>query len=291
MVVWRMTTDDHNGLDLSILVLARNEQIHIERCIHSARRLGVQIFVIDSHSTDGTADIARDMGACIVQCTADRFADKLNWALSNVEFQTTWVMRLDADEVLSDELVKTLPSVLRQIPNDVCGLLLRRQLWFMGQWMRHGGVYPSWTMRIWRRDTASCESRDLDEHMLLSQGTIQSLPLDIIDNPSFSLSTWIDKHNRYSTIEAKSVQTSDTGLMRPRLFGSAVERTRWFKVKVFYRMPPFIRPALYFIYRYVFRLGFLDGRKGLVFHFLHALWYRILVDAKIIEAKGNGFEN
>lgn len=165
-----MTGADRDVLDMSILVLARNERIHIERCIRSAQQLGVQIFVIDSYSTDGTADLALAMGAHVVQCTADRFADKLNWALSNVEFPTTWVMRLDADETLSDELIKALPETLKGLPSNVCGIMLRRQLWFMGQWMRHGGVYPTWTMRIWRRGFARCESRDLDEHMLLSGG-------------------------------------------------------------------------------------------------------------------------
>lgn len=280
-----MATEHHNMLDMSILILALNERMHIERCLQSARRLGVQVFVVDSHSTDGTADMAAALGATVLQCSANRFSDKLNWALSHVPFTTTWVMRLDADEVLSEELVKELPTALHAMPDEVCGLMLRRQLWFMGQWMRHGGVYPTWTMRIWRRDTARCEARDLDEHMLLSRGTTQSLSLDVIDNPLFSLATWIDKHNKYSTIEAASAHTSAEGLMGPRLFGSTVERIRWFKVKVFYRLPPFIRPALYFIYRYIFRLGFLDGRKGFAFHFLHALWYRILVDAKMIETK------
>jgi len=281
-----MKNHNNNSLDLSILILARNELLHIERCIQSAQQLGVQIFVIDSHSTDGTPDIAKAMGACVIQYSANCFADKLNWALSNVEFPTTWVMRLDADEVLSDKLIKVLPVIIHQLPEEVCGLMLRRQLWFMGRWMRHGGVYPTWTMRIWRRNTAICESRNLDEHMLLLKGTARTLQLDVIDNPCISLTAWIDKHNRYSNIEAEVfLHQSDKEQLRPLFFGSPVERVRWIKLNVFYRLSPFIRPVLYFIYRYIFRLGFLDGHKGFIFHFLHALWYRIVVDAKIFEQR------
>lgn len=281
-----MKESDPNSLDLSILILTRNECVHIERCIRSAQQLGVHIYVIDSYSTDGTADLALAMGAQVVECCADRFADKFNWALSNIEFHTTWVMRLDADEILSAELVQALSEELRRVPANVSGILLRRQLWFMGQWMRRGGVYPTWTMRIWRRGLARCESRDLDEHMLLIQGQSMTLALDVIDNPLTDVSEWTEKHNRYATIEAMaSRKINEAGLLQPRLFGSSVERIRWLKVNVFHRIPLFVRPIFYFIYRYIIRLGFLDGKKGFIFHFLHAFWYRVLVDAKIFEFK------
>ena len=154
----------------------------------------------------------------------------------------------------------------------------------MGQWIKHGGIYPSWTMRFWRKGKAICESRDLDEHMLLAQGVARYVPLDVIDDPLTDLRCWIDKHNNYATIEARSsMQDAKAGLLQPRLFGSAPERVRWIKVHLFYRIPIFIRPLLYFLYRYFFRLGFLDGKNGFIFHFLHALWYRFLVDAKIHE--------
>lgn len=276
--------DKRSALDLSIIVIARNERIHIERCIQSAKRLGVQIYVIDSNSADGTAELASAMGARVVQCSADSFADKLNWALTNIEFLTKWVMRVDADELLTDELVNGLPEALLHISNEVSGILLRRRLFFLGKWIRHGDMYPTWTMRIWRKDAARCELRDLDEHMVLSWGKAQTLNLDIIDSPLFNLSKWIDKHNNYSTIEAAaSASKSEVGLMKPNLFGDAIERRRWLKLKVFYKFPLFVRPALYFIYRYFFMLGFLDGKKGFIFHFMHAFWYRLLVDIKISE--------
>jgi len=279
-----MSSVDNVGSWLSVLILVRNERSHIVRCLRSIETLRVPVFVVDSHSTDGTADMATSLGAQVFQCSESRFADKLNWAISNIPFSSEWVMRLDADEIPSGEMIDSLRDVLSSVPMEVSGLLVRRQIWFMGQWIRYGGIYPSWTMRFWRTGKATCEARDLDEHMLLVQGVARYVPLDVIDDPLTDLSSWIEKHNRYASIEAKaSLRDAGDGLMRPRLLGSVPERIRWVKVHIFYRIPPFIRPLFYFIYRYVFRLGFLDGKKGFVFHFLHALWYRVLVDAKLLE--------
>lgn len=273
---------------LSVLILTRNEALHVERSVASARRVTPHVFVADSDSTDKTADLARAAGAEVVAANFPRFADKLNWCADNISFPTPWVLRLDADEVFSDDLVERLPGVLAEVAPEVSGIYLRRQLWFMGRWMRHGGMYPTYSMRLWRRGQATCEVRDLDEHMILRQGTSKQLDLDVIDDPLFDLSTWIEKHNRYATLEARSATATSTGAnsaIKADPFGSVPERVRWIKQNVFYRLPLFVRPTLYFSYRYFLRLGLLDGQVGLVFHFLHGLWYRALVDAKILEAK------
>jgi glycosyltransferase involved in cell wall biosynthesis len=273
---------------VSVLILTRNEAIHIERCVASARLLTRRVFVVDSESSDGTAEIARAAGAQVFSRAFDRFADKLNWSSDEIDFPTPWVFRLDADEVLTDKLIERLPGFVAAASLDVSGIYLRRQLWFMGQWVRHGGVYPSYTMRLWRRGTAFCESRDLDEHMILRRGTAMRCELDIIDHPLCDISTWVDKHNRYSTLEARSADREEDqagSLIKPDLFGASPQRARWLKLKVFYRLPLFVRPFLYFCYRYLFRLGFLDGTVGFIFHFMHGLWYRVLVDAKIMEAR------
>lgn len=271
---------------VSVLILSRNEALHIERAIGSARRLTCHVFVADSESSDGTAELARAAGAQVVAANFPRFADKLNWSADNIAFPTPWVLRLDADEILTEELVKTLHERLLAVAPDVSGIYLRRQIWFMGRWIRHGGAYPTYSMRLWKRGACTCESRDLDEHMVLRRGSIAHMPLDVIDNPLFDLSTWVDKHNRYATLEARAsaAGVSGTGL-QARLWGTKPERMRWLKEKVFYRLPLFVRPLLYFFYRYILRLGFLDGVVGFVFHFMHGLWYRVLVDAKILETR------
>lgn len=275
---------------LSVLVLTRNEAPHIERCIRSASRLTNIIFVVDSCSLDGTALIAETAGAMVQSRSFDNFSEKLNWSLENVPFPTPWVMRLDADEVLSDELIATLASRVARMTGEISGVYLRRQLWFMGQWIKHGGMYPTYSMRLWRTGLARCEVRDLDEHMLLTLGVSIFLPLDIIDKPLTNLTNWIDKHNRYSSLEAKTALgdgLSEDLVLRSRFLGNKMERTRWMKQNIFYRLPMFFRPWLYFFYRYLIRLGFLDGRRGFLFHFFHGLWYRILVDAKIYESSSS----
>lgn len=271
---------------LSILILTRNERHHIQRCLQSVKELNASIFVVDSNSTDGTADLAYSLGAKVVYCNEPRFSDKLNWALSNVEFESEWIMRLDADEFLSTEIKLSLLDLLSGLPDRVSGLIIRRQIWFMGQWIKYGGIYPSWTLRIWRNGMVVCESRDLDEHMILLEGKAMQVSFDIIDSPLTDLSSWTEKHNLYATIEANSLfNESARGSLKPRIFGSKVERVRWAKNKIFYRMPLLMRPFLYFVYRFFFRFGFLDGKKGFIFHFLHGFWYRLLIDAKIIEIR------
>lgn len=272
---------------VSVLVNTRNEAAHIERCIRSARRLTSHIYVVDSCSLDGTASIAENAGATVLTGEFQQFAEKLNWGLDNIRFLTPWVLRLDADEELSDELISALPSLAAKISPETSGVYFRRQLWFMGQWIRYGGMYPTYSMRLWRTGLARCEVRELDEHMLLTQGRSEVVPLDIIDRPLTDLSAWIEKHNRYSSLEAKTVLDevlANTIGLKPRLFGNKAQRARWVKQNCFYKLPPFFRPVLYFLYRYIIRLGFLDGRRGFLFHFLHGLWYRMLVDGKIYEA-------
>lgn len=274
---------------LSVLVLTRNEKIHVERCLQHAFRLTDKVFVLDSNSSDGTPDIARAMGATVVSGDFASFSEKLNWGLQNIRFETPWVFRLDADEVLTDRLTSQLEPFIGGLSEDVVGVYVRRQLWFMGRWVRFGGVYPTYSMRAYRPAFVHCEVRDLDEHMILRRGRHTALEADLIDNPLTDLSTWIAKHNTYSTLEAKSELSAsnepDDGVVKPTLLGTLPERVRWLKVKVFYRLPLFVRPCLYFFYRYVVRMGFLDGKTGLIFHVMHGLWYRLLVDAKILELR------
>lgn len=276
---------------VSVLILTRNEELHIQRCVESAKGLTPFVFVVDSCSSDKTAEIATSSGAFVISGSFENFAEKLNWSLENIDFQTPWVFRLDADETLSKGFVESINHAMEIIPDDVSGAYVRRQLWFMGRWMKHGGMYPTYSMRLWRKGCARSEVRELDEHMILSSGVAITLNVDVIDNPLTNLATWIDKHNRYSVLEARTApyqqENQNPNSVIPRFWGNRVERKRWIKLKVFYRLPLFIRPILYFLYRYIIRLGFLDGREGFLFHFMHGLWYRVLVDGTLLEQRNN----
>lgn len=274
---------------LSVLILTRNEEVHIARCLESAFRLSKSVFVLDSNSTDRTPEIVSSTKATLISGNFSSLADKLNWGLENIQFNTPWVLRLDADEILSEELIAQAPLLLHSLKSDVVGVYVRRQLWFMGTWIRFGGMYPTYSMRLVRPESVFCESRDLDEHIILRHGRYETWSADVKDIPLTDLSTWIAKHNHYATLEARSRlrerpdTTTQEGFMD--LFGALPQRVRWIKARIFYRLPPFLRPFFYFMYRYFLRLGFLDGLKGFIFHFMHGLWYRVLVDAKIIEGR------
>ncbi|MDY3818523.1 MAG: glycosyltransferase family 2 protein [Lachnospiraceae bacterium] len=275
-------------LDLTVLILTKNEEKNIEKCIRSFQGIARRFVIVDSFSTDRTVEIARSLGADVYQNPWVDYATQLNWGLDHTDIDTTWTMRMDADEELLPELVREMEQVLPTLEEDVKGIELRRRVIFMGRWIRHGGVYPTIMLRIFRTGFCRCEQTIMDEHMYLTEGRTVRLKHDFIDKNTKSLEWWIGKHNWYSDREVadyldKQRQLESEDAIRPKLFGNQAERKRWLKYLLYYRTPLMRRAHWYFIYRYLIRLGFLDGKEGLAFHFLQGYWYRFLVDAKIME--------
>ncbi len=274
------------GLSLSVVILTYNEEVNLPACLESVEGLDCEVFVIDSGSTDRTAEIARDAGAEVIFHEFETQAQQLNWALEHLSLKGEWVLRLDADERLTHGLADELGSVLPSLSPDIAGLYLKRRVYFLGRWMRHGGYYPTWLLRVWRNGCAQSEDRLMDEHMVLLRGHAAYLQHDIVEQNQKGLLAWIERQNRYSSREAVAlVNGSGEEGIRPQLFGTPEARRRWLKQNVYLRFPPFIRAFLYFVYRYVFQRGFLDGKEGLIFHFLHGCWYRFLIDGKIYELR------
>lgn len=276
--------------DLSIIIPATNEILHIERSVRSALTLTDKVYVVDSYSTDGTADVAKRLGAQVFQYdwTAEsNFSKKMNWALENLPIQTTWVMRLDADEYLvGDSWGEEFDKQISNVTDGINGINVLRRIYFLGRWMRHRDNYPRPSMRILRYGKVRFENRWLDEHIDLGNGTSWDFPLEIADNPIITISQWINKHNNYSLREAVMVIDEEIGLMQkdPSLhsFDEKALKTKA-KKKRYNRMKPYWRGFFYFCYRYFFKLGFLDGREGFLWDFYHAWWYRNLVDTKVQE--------
>jgi len=275
-------------LPISVIILTYNEELNIEDCLKSVYGWVEDIFIVDSFSTDKTLEIARRYTDKIYQHPFENYAKQFNWALENLPIKTDWVMRLDADERVTPELKEELMEKLDKFSNDVTGLYVKRRVFFMGKWIKHGALYPVWHLRIWRIGKGYCEERWMDEHIKLIDGKTVFLENDIIDDNKKELHWWINKHNWYATREAIDLLNLkynflNLDTLKGELTGSQEKRKRWIKEKVYARMPLFIRPFLYFLYRYFFKLGFLDGKEGLIFHFLQGFWYRFLVDAKIYE--------
>ncbi len=274
---------------LTAIILTYNEALHIERCVRSAQRVADDVLVVDSHSTDATVDIASRLGARVLQNGWTNHATQLNWALEHGSIQTQWVMRLDADEFLDDRLLDSLPPMLSKTPGEVGGFEVNRCIRFLGREIRHGGMAPLWTTRLWRNGWAHCEARWMDEHIVLSRGRIGRLPGEIVDENLNSLTWWTQKHNLYANREAADLLDRRFGLGLAEQTASGLNRQarlkRWLKNHVYARLPLGVRPWLYFFYRAVLRLGMLDGARGMMFHTLQGLWYRLLVDAKVAEVE------
>lgn len=276
-------------MDITVIILTYNESLHIERCIKSLLPITNNINVIDSFSTDSTVKIASRLGAKVYSNSWINYAKQFQWALENTNINSKWVMRMDADEYLTDELVIEINKIDSDelITKKIKGFYIKRQVHFMGKWIKHGGFYPIKLMRIWEKSHGKIESKWMDEHIILDSGNTMILENDLIDKNLNNLSWWINKHNSYSTREAIDILNKSYNLFQSIGISSKISKKsqdkniRWYKENVYLKFPKYVRAFLYFLFRYFFKLGFLDGKQGIIWHFLQSFWYRFLVDAKV----------
>ena len=268
-------------LDLTILIITKNEEKNIEKCINSILKIAKRIVIVDSGSTDKTKEI------CIKYSKVNFYyndwinhSHQINWALKNTNISTKWVFRLDADEEITKKLEDEIIEKLDKLGEDITGIYLKRRMYFMGKWIKHGGMYPIKNLRIIKNGYGLCENKEMDEHLITTKGKNISFQYDFIDYNNNQLEWWISKHNWYSGKEKKEYfkikEKKEEDLEKKGL-------KRIFKNKGYYNLPLFMRARFYYIYRYYIKLGFLDGTEGKIYHFLQAYWYRFLVDAKIYE--------
>lgn len=274
--------------NITVIILTKNEENDIERCIRSVEGWVKRIVVVDSGSTDRTTDIAKDLGVEVVahEPFLD-YAKQFNWAIDNLNIQTTWVFRLDADEVVTPELRKELEKELEHhATDDVSGFMMRYKVSFLGRYLKHGGFYPFLKITIFKYGKGRFEDRAMGEHIVLSEGRCIDLKNDAIHYAFKSIDQYVLKHNWYATREVQDYFDVRSGRENALLDGQP-ERAKKLRDGLYYRLPMFLRAKLFFWYRYYLRLGFLDGTPGYIFAFLQAYWYRTLVDAKIYERNLN----
>lgn len=278
--------------NLTIIILTKNEEKNLKKCVSSLKHIANRIIIVDSYSTDKTKEIAKELKLDYYEHEFENHALQFNWALENTNIKTEWVMKIDADEELTKELADEINEKLDNLTNDITGVILRRRVYFMGKWLKHGGKYPELLLRIFRFGHGCSEIKQMDEHLIIKDGKITTFKNDFIDNNKKSLEWWINKHNWYSDKEVLEYQSN-----KEKINDNSIESTntsfqaklkRKLKSKGYYSLPKFFRAHLYFVYRYYFRLGFLDGNEGKIYTFLQAYWYRFLVDAKIYECEKNG---
>jgi glycosyltransferase involved in cell wall biosynthesis len=271
---------------IALIVVARDAGPTIARCITSARTLVESVLVVDSFSTDDTIDVARREGATVLQRPFINYSDQRNWSSEQVEANTDWILHLDSDEYLTLELAAELMSRAQHAPPDTTAFMMRRKMVFLGRAMRHGGLGATWHLRMYRPGRGWCEDRRYDQHFVTS-GRAETLRGFFVDDDLASLERWTDRHNRWSSAEAREAidPSPAAGRVQPALFGSPISRKRWLKDHAWTRLPILWRPFVYFVYRYFVCLGFLDGREGLIFHVLQGFWFRFLVDSKLFEQR------
>lgn len=271
------------------IILTLNEAQHLPRCLASLAGVVDQVVVADCFSTDDTLRIAEAQGARVMQRAWVNHASQFNWALTQLDADTDWVLRIDADEYLTPELAAEIRALMPSIGSEVDGVLCGRRMTFLGRLIRHGGVFPIRILRLFRYGRGECENRWMDEHIKVAGPTVD-LKGELIDDNLKSLTWWTDKHNKYASREAVDLLNLDYGFMTRDSVaslrgGNQAGVKRWLKEVVYTRLPGGFRAFAYFFYRYVIRLGFLDGQAGTAFHFLQGFWYRYLVDAKVGEVQ------
>lgn len=272
--------------DVTFIIITKNEEINLPDCLNSIKEFAKRIVIVDSESTDRTCEIARSMGADIYVHPFENYARQFNWGIDNTSITTKWTFRLDADERLTPELCKELSHIMRDHDNDnMNGVTMEAWLYFLGRLIKHGARTKRKIM-LFKTGIGRIEDRKMDEHTILSSGYSISCKEHFIHYDFKNVTHWINKMNWYATREmqdyieyvTKSHET-EIGIKNDK----AISKLRAKKFGIYYKFPMFFRCWLLFLYYYLFKLGFLDGKEGFVYHWMYHRWYRTLVDVKIFE--------
>ena len=288
-------------LPLTLVVLTYNEELNIRECLKGMADWLAGVIVVDSGSTDHTVEIAASMGAAVYSHPFETHARQWRWALDELPITTEWVLALDADQQLLPELREELDATFRNgVEPQVGGFYINRRQIFRGRWIRYGGYYPKYLLKLFRKDEVTIDDSDLVDHHFAVKGETRKCEYDLLEDNrnEAAIAVWTAKHNRYAVLQARQeMQERHDRVARESLrvrldarpptwrdffLGDPDERVEWMKA-MWSRLPLFVRPCLYVTYRYVLRLGFLDGREGFIFHVLQGFWYRLLVDVNISE--------
>ena len=267
-----------NKIPVSVIIPAKNEEANLPACLASLQRAD-EIFVVDSQSTDRSVEIAQSYGASVVQFHFNgRWPKKKNWSLDNLPFRNEWILIVDCDERITPELWDEIAlSIQNDQQSEFDGFYINRRVFFLGKWIRHGGKYPDWNLRLFKHKLGRYENlnteeirntgdNEVHEHVILP-GKVGYLKNDMLHEDFRDLFHWLERHNRYSNWEARvyyNILTGqdDNGTIGASLFGDAVQRKRFLK-KIWVRLP--FKPLLRFILFYIIQRGFLDGKAGYIY--------------------------
>jgi glycosyltransferase involved in cell wall biosynthesis len=265
-------------MNISVLILTYDEAINLPDCLSSVA-FSDDVVVLDSGSSDGTVQLAESAGATVLNRPFDNYAAQRNFGLAH-DFKHDWILMLDADERIPEDFVDELRSVTEQVGNPVTLYRMRRKDMFMGRWLKRSSGYPTWFGRLFRKGAVRVE-REINEEYY-TDGEIGLLDGHLIHYPfNKGISYWLERHNRYSSMEAVKLSEERA---EPIVWKDFLSKDPMLKRKAFkafaYRMP--FRPLLTFCFLYFVKLGFLDGKAGFHFSLMRSV-YEYMISLKMQE--------
>jgi glycosyltransferase involved in cell wall biosynthesis len=272
------------SVPVSVLVPTLNEELNLPQCLASIAWTD-EVFVVDSFSSDRTCEIAHEHGAHVVQHAFESYSRQKNWALDTLPLRNEWLLIIDADERVSPELRVEIEHVITD-EHACAGYYINRKFIFLNTWIRHAGWYPSWNLRLFRHRLGRYDDREVHEHVVLN-GPAGYLRHDLVHDDRRGLEAFVARHNRYSSLEAlarlKAARDApDRASLPVSVLASPVQRKRFIRERIWPRVPG--KPLVLFMYMYVVRRGFLDGRAGLALCVFHA-FQEFMVGLKLAELR------
>ncbi len=275
-------------LPITAIVLAHNEELNLPACLKSLSDWCEKIFVVDSGSSDRTLQIVQEFHAEALSHPFETHAKQWNWALQNLPISTEWILALDADQRVTPEMQEELGRTLPKTPADVAAYYLPRKQFFRGRWIRFGGYWPKYLLKLFRKGAAWSDEQELVDFRFYVRGKTRLLnhPLIEQNEKEWQIVFWLEKHLRFVQLRAQEEylrrHQKNSWAVQPSLLGTPDQRILWWKQR-WYVFPPLLRPFPYFLYRYILQLGILDGWEGFLFHFLRCFWFELMIGVRLKE--------
>lgn len=270
---------------VTAIILTRNEERNLGDCLDSIAGFASRAVVVDCGSSDRTVEIARAKGADVYVHEFTYYAAQFNWAIDSCDIKTDWILRIDADERLTPALVKETEAIIASpeaVSGDLNGVVMEADYIFLNRSIKYG-LHKKRRVMLFKRGIGRIEDRRRDAHSVISCGVTKACKNRFIHRDFKDLDSYIRRYNWYATREMQDWLDFKNGASQEINAGAEIARNRKNKFGIYYRAPRFLRAWLWFLYNYIFRLGFLDGREGFLYLYFECYWYRMLVDAKIFE--------
>ena len=274
--------------EFSFIILTFNEEVHLPRLLASIKDLQANTFILDSGSTDETLNIAKTYGVEVKNHAFINHPKQWDFALKNFNIKTPWTIGLDADQLVTPELFNQLQKFRHTDFEGINGIYFNRKNYFQGSWIRYGGYYPIYLLKMFRTGIGYSDLNENMDHRFIVPGKTviwkkgHLLEENLKEN---NIDFWFKKHEKYSALiaqeEIERTKKLRSQTLKPNIWGNPDEKKAWLK-RLWWKLPLGLRPYLYYGYRMVFQFGILDNKTARKFHYLQGLWFRKLVDRKIL---------